>query len=140
MPGARGPAGKNGTAYGQRSMSRFYLPRYCYYAALIGYFGLFTLLMLWITVLAPPARFPVALVLIVTVTPLLLPLRGLLHGQLKSCAWSAYVSLIYFIHGTAEAYVNPDERIYALIEVVLSLMLFFGATFYIRITAQRLKS
>lgn len=107
--------------------------KHCYTIALTGFFGLFALLMLWHTLLAPSVRFPVALVLLVTVLPLLLPMRGLLHGKPKSCAWAAYVSLIYFIHGSAEAYVNEAERLYAVLEVVFSLMLFLGATFYVRL-------
>ncbi|MGZ5029734.1 MAG: DUF2069 domain-containing protein [Methylobacter sp.] len=112
-------------------------PIYCYIMALTGFFGLFALLMLWNTVLAPSPRFPVTLVLLVAVTPLLLPMRGLLERKLKSCAWAAYVSLIYFLHGTAEAYVNADERLYASLEVMLSLMLFFGSAFYIRLTGKQ---
>ncbi len=84
-------------------------PIYYYIIALTGFFGLFALLMLWNTVLAPSTRFPVALVLLITVTPLLLPMRGLLDRKPKSCAWVAYVSLIYFIHGSAEAYVNAER-------------------------------
>jgi len=112
-------------------------PIYYYIAALAGFFGLFALLMLWHTVLAPSTHFPVALVLLVVVTPLLLPMRGLLDRKPKSCAWAAYVSLIYFLHGTAEAYVNTDERLYAGLEIVLSLMLFFGTAFYVRFAGKQ---
>ena len=112
-------------------------PIYCYIIALAGFFGLFALLMLWNTVLAPSTRFPVALVLLVAVTPLLLPMRGLLDRKPKSCAWAAYVSLIYFLHGTAEAYVNADERLYASLEIMLSLMLFFGCAFYVRLAGKQ---
>lgn len=112
-------------------------PLYFYITALAGFFGLFALLMLWNTVLAPSAHFPVALVLLVAVTPLLLPMRGLLDRKPKSCAWAAYVSLIYFLHGTAEAYVNVDERLYASLEIMLSLMLFFGTAFYVRLAGKR---
>ncbi|MGZ4977539.1 MAG: DUF2069 domain-containing protein [Methylobacter sp.] len=112
-------------------------PLYCYIIALIGFFGLFALLMLWNTVLAPSTRFPVALVLLVSVTPLLLPMRGLLDRNPRSCAWAAYVSLIYFLHGTAEAYVNTDERLYAALEIMLSLMLFFGTAFYVRLMGKQ---
>ncbi|HEY8159389.1 MAG TPA: DUF2069 domain-containing protein [Methylobacter sp.] len=112
-------------------------PIYCYIMALTGFFGLFALLMLWNTVLAPSTRFPVALVLLVAVTPLLLPMRGLLDRKPKSCAWAAYVSLIYFLHGTAEAYVNADERLYASLEIMLSLMLFFGSAFYVRLAGKQ---
>ena len=106
--------------------------QYWYFIALCGYFGLFILLMLWNTILSPSPRFPVALVLIIAITPLLLPLRGLLHGRLKSCAWAAYISLIYFIHGTLEAYSEPSVRLYAVLEIIFSLLLFFGASFYVR--------
>jgi uncharacterized membrane protein len=100
--------------------------------ALTGFFGLFILLMLWHTVLAPSVRFPVALILLITVTPLLLPMRGLLSGKPKSCAWAAYISMLYFIHGSIETYSNPDERYYAALEVVFSLLLFLGAIGYVR--------
>jgi uncharacterized membrane protein len=103
-----------------------------FWLATIGYFGLFTLLMLWHTLLSPPVKFPVALVLLITVTPLLLPLRGLLNGNKKSCAWAAYISLLYFTHGSIEAFANPEERLYASLEVLFSLFLFIGAMFYVR--------
>ncbi len=109
---------------------------YYHYAALAGYFGLFALLMLWNTILAPSSRFPVAMVLLFAVTPLLLPLKGLLNTNLKSCAWAAYISLIYFVHGTMEAYSNADERLLAELEVFFSLLLFFGATFYVRFSGR----
>ncbi|MCK5478598.1 MAG: DUF2069 domain-containing protein, partial [Methylococcales bacterium] len=60
---------------------------YYFYIALTGFFGLFILLMLWNTILAPSQHFPVALVLLFTVTPLLIPFRGLLNANLKSCTW-----------------------------------------------------
>lgn len=108
-------------------------PIYYYYAALTGYFGLFFLLMLWNTLLAPVDYFPIAIILIIVITPLLLPLRGLLDARPKSCAWAAYVSLIYFIHGSSEAFVSADQRLLAILEVIFSLLLFFGATFYVRL-------
>lgn len=111
-------------------------PIYYYYLALTGFFGLFVLLMLWHTVLAPSGRFPVALMLLVTVTPLLLPMRGLLAGKPKSCAWAAYISLFYFLHGSAEAYASATDRLFASIEIILSLLLFFGATLYVRFSKQ----
>ncbi|SJM91810.1 conserved membrane hypothetical protein [Crenothrix polyspora] len=106
---------------------------YYYYLSLVGFFGLFIWLMAWHTVLAADAaKFPVALMLIITVTPLLLPMRGLLNRNKRSCAWAAYISLAYFIHGAAETYINADQRFYLSLEVLFSLMLFFGTTFYVR--------
>ncbi|MFA5923083.1 MAG: DUF2069 domain-containing protein [Methylococcaceae bacterium] len=107
-------------------------PIYFHTLALTGFFGLFALLMLWNTVLVTSSRFPVALMLLITVTPLLLPLRGFLHRNPKSCAWMAYISLIYFLHGSVEVYANTNGRFYPSLEIILSLMLFFGATLYVR--------
>lgn len=112
-------------------------PIYYYRLALTGFFGLFALLMLWNTVLARSTHFPVALVLLVVVTPLLLPMRGLLNQNSRSCAWAAYISLIYFLHGATEAYVNADERWYAALEVMFSLMLFLGTAFYVRLKGKQ---
>lgn len=105
---------------------------YGHITAIIGFLGLFALLMLRPTLLAPPTTVPIVLVLLLTVTPLLLPMRGLLSGKPKSCAWAGYISLPYFIHGAIETYSNPDERLTAVLEVILSLMLFFGAIAYLR--------
>ncbi len=107
-------------------------PNLLHLIAIIGFLGLFALLMLWNTVLTPPAKIPTAVLLLVTITPLLLPARGFFRGQKKSCAWMAYASLLYFLHGSAETYASPPVRHLAALEVILSLMLFFGATFYIR--------
>lgn len=102
-----------------------------YYAALTGFFGLFFLLMAWHTVLANQQQLPTALLLMVSIGPLLLPFKGLLNHNLKSCTWMSYLSLPYFAHGIAEAYVNPSQRPIALLEVLFSLLLCFGAGFYV---------
>jgi uncharacterized membrane protein len=112
-------------------------PVHYHTVALAGFLGLFALLMIWNTVLAPSSRFPVALMLLLTVTPLLLNMRGLFDRKPVSCAWMAYISLIYFIHGSVEAYVNVNERLYASLEVMLSLMLFLGATLYVRFAGKQ---
>jgi len=109
--------------------------RHYYSLALFGYVGLFSLLMLWNTLLSPPAKLPVALVLIVLVTPLLLPFRGFLKGNLKSCSWMAYLSMPYFIHGCVETYSRTDYLLPAL-EVTFSLLLFLGATLFVKNSAK----
>ena len=108
--------------------------RFWFFLAQIGFFSLFALLMLLPTILVPPQQYPIGLILILTVTPLLLPMRGFLKGLKKNCAWMGYISLIYFIHGTVECYstTNINERIYSGLEITSSLLLFFGTTLYIR--------
>lgn len=105
--------------------------------ALAGYFGLLTLLVAWYAWLAPSRYFPVALTLLVMVTPLLLALRGLLAGRPYTHAWTSLLSLFYLAHGLGELIVVPGERLYSGLEVVLSLLLFSGSVLYARWEARR---
>lgn len=127
MPGA-------GTTHGQdraqtEPVSR---ARLAWWVSLTGYFSLLVLMLAWNTVLAPSQYFPVAIVLIVMVVPLLIPLRGLLHARPYTHAWTAFLSLLYFTHGVVEATVNPEQRLLGLLEIAFSLLLFFGTTMYAR--------
>jgi len=118
-------------------MSRVALARA---ATLTGYFGLLILLLAWNAWLAPGATLPVALTLIVMIGPLLFPLRGLLHGKPYTHAWVSMLSLLYFTHGVVEAWADPSDRIYALMEVVFSTLLFGGSMLYARWRARELKA
>lgn len=114
--------------------SRFY-----YSLALIGYFGLFVLLSTWTIYLAPPTIFPISIVLLFYVGPLLIPLRGLLHGKLYTHAWVHFMALFYFIVGVMVAAGNADERNYALAQVALSILMFVGSMMYVRVKAREVK-
>ncbi|MCK4742417.1 MAG: DUF2069 domain-containing protein [Sulfuriflexus sp.] len=114
--------------------SRFY-----YSLALIGYFGLFILLSAWTVYLAPPTIFPISIVLLFYVGPLLIPLRGLLHGKLYTHAWVHFMALFYFIVGVMVAAGNAEERNYALAQVVLSILMFIGSMMYVRVKAREVK-
>lgn len=107
-----------------------------YQLALVAFFALFALLLMWNIVYYPSPRWPISLVLLLGVGPLLLPLRGFLHANSKSCAWVAYLSIAYLMHGAVEAYANPLERSLALLEVGLSALLFIGTTLFIRLRAR----
>ena len=99
---------------------------------LSGYFGLLILLLAWNTWLAPSRYFPTALVLIVLVVPLLVPLRGLLHGRVYTHSWVTFLAVFYMTLGIAEAVANPAQRYLAVLETVFSLMLLLGASWYAR--------
>ena len=102
-------------------------------ASLIGYFGLFGLTLLWVTVLAPPVRMPTSIMLIIFVGPLLFPLRGILHGKTYTHSWTSFLVLLYFTHGVVESWANPAQRWLAITEILLSLLLFTGCIFYARL-------
>ena len=104
---------------------------YYHYMALTGFFGLFLLLMLWNTVISPSEHLPTALVLIAVISPLLIPMRGFLNANLRSCTWMSYLSLFYFTYGISEAYTTTTELYYALLEVFLSLLLCIGCSLFV---------
>ena len=102
--------------------------------ALTGYFGLLCLLPLWYIWLAPSEKLPAYIPLGLLLVPLLFPMIGLLRGKKHTYVWTSYLSLLYFAHGIGEAYTLPDERWYAVIEILFSIMLFSGALFYVRLS------
>lgn len=65
-------------------------------------------------------------------TPLLIPLRGLLAGRAYTYQWSIFVALAYFTHGVVEAFGAPADRGYAILEIVLALSWFLAAIVFIR--------
>jgi uncharacterized membrane protein len=103
--------------------------------ALTGFLGLLTVLLLWNAWLSPPTQYPVALVLIILLTPLLFPLRGILHGRRYTHAWVSMLTLFYFCIGVTEAYGDPAARYYGLAVTACSLLLFVGAIGYVKLTA-----
>ena len=100
--------------------------------ALTGYFGLFGLLLLWYAWLEPSGRLPTALVLILLVGPLLMPLRGLLHGRPYTYAWTSFLALYYFMIGIFNAAGSMIRPWLAWLEIGFSVLLFLGAVLYAR--------
>ena len=104
---------------------------------LAGYFALMSLVVAWHGWWHPSASFPTALVLTVTAVPLLLPLRGLLHGRARSHLWASFLMTLYFMHGVVELYAIPAQRVPAALEILLSLTVFFSAALFARWSAAR---
>lgn len=105
--------------------------------ALIGYFGTLILIVAWYGWLSPPRLLSPALVVLVLGTPLLLPLRGLLHGRPYTYAWSLFLALGYFTHGVIELYSTPSDRLFALAELAFTLLWFSAGTQYVRSLKRR---
>lgn len=87
---------------------------------LLAWAALLALQPIWHAWLFPPQRVPVAVVLALTVIPLLLPLLAL-RKVARALLWVGMLSLFYFCHGVAEAWSSPTERPLALIEIVLTV-------------------
>jgi uncharacterized membrane protein len=117
---------------------KFMTPRAALYLALSAYFALLLLLVVWHGFAFPANKQP-WLILGFIIAPLLFPLRGLLKENPYTYAWTSFVILLYFMHGTVEAWANEQQRIYAVIEIYLSVQVYIGAIYYARLQGRALK-
>ena len=108
------------------------------WTALTGYFGLLILLLNWHTWLSPPTLVPRALLLIALLIPLLFPMRGLLHARPYTHAWTSFLSLFYFAIGVDIVYTSEVDRTLGALQIVFSVLLFFGCVFYPKYRRQQL--
>jgi len=71
--------------------------------------------------------------LVLKVVPLLFPLRGVLKGNLYTLQWTSMMILLYFAEGVVRAWSDPVATVlpWALGEIVLALIFYFCAIFYL---------
>ena len=67
------------------------------------------------------------------VVPLLIPLRGVLKGNVYTLQWSSMLILLYFMEGVTRAWSDPNPlSVYmAWLEIILSLLFYICAMFYL---------
>lgn len=76
--------------------------------------------------------------LILKAVPLLLPLSGILHGRRYTYQWSCMFILLYFTEGVVRAWADYGIAAQlAMAEIVLTLIFFFCAIFYARLTRNK---
>jgi len=106
---------------------------------LLSYSGLILLFLFWILFFIDSSPTPTYLLLLIALGPLAFPLYGLLKGKPYTHAWCSFLALAYFIHAVVEAYANEVTRSLALIETVLSIGLFLGCIYYVKLNAREAK-
>ena len=102
--------------------------------ALLGYGGVFVLLLLRYGWLAPPTQVSPWLPLVITTLPLVLPLRGLLRGHRYTYQWSGFLALAYFIFAVDSLFSDGWSQLLGVGEALASLTWFFAAGLYARNT------
>ena len=117
---------------------KFMTPKTSLYITLSGYFSLLLLLIIWHGFIFPAEKQP-WLILGFIIVPLLFPLRGLLKETPYTYAWTSFLILLYFMHGTVEVWANAEQRIFAAIEIYLSVQVYIGAIYYARLQGRALK-
>jgi len=84
-----------------------------------SYIGLTVLQPIWHALLPPPAGSGSWAVAVAATLPLLLPLRGVWRGSLRSMIWAGYLLMLYLVFGVMEAWANPPQRAVASVQIVL---------------------
>lgn len=102
-----------------------------------GYFGLLIFLPLWHLILVP-SEMNKYVTLLLTVGPLLLPLKGILKRQPYTYAWANFIVMLYLLHGLTLIWDRPDERLYVIVELILALMMFIGCSYFAKFRGQEL--
>lgn len=105
--------------------------------ALISYFTLLVYLPSWLLYLSPSTLTP-ALVICMFVVPLLIPIRGLLKGNPYTYAWTNFILMLYFMHSLTTLWVVETDTIFALIEFLLTTVMFLACTYYAKYRGQEL--
>jgi uncharacterized membrane protein len=98
--------------------------------AAAGWLALIGLVVLWEWLLAPLR--PGGSWLVLKAVPLLLPLRGVLRGDVKVMQWALLLVLPYIAEGSVRALDAPPAGALAMIEIALGLAFFAAAIVYLR--------
>jgi uncharacterized membrane protein len=64
--------------------------------------------------------------------PLLFPIKGLIENRRYTYKWIGFLTLFYFCVGISELVTNPDLKIYALLTISFSTVLFIASIYYSR--------
>lgn len=109
-----------------------YLRRFGRLLALVGYFGLAVLLVVWHGWLAPPQIMATAFVLAVLLIPLACALPGMVRGRSYTHAWVSLLSLLYFVLAVDGIAAGIEPRWLPAATLTASLALFTGTITYVR--------
>ena len=83
---------------------------------------------LWLAPLRPGGSW-----LALKTLPLLLPLRGVIRGEIYTYRWATMLVLAYLAEGVVRAYAErPPVAPFAVAEMILSALFFTAAIIYIR--------
>jgi len=99
----------------------------------VSLISLILLCLAWEGWLAPLR--PQGSMLILKAVPLLLPLFGILRGKRYTYQWASMFILLYFTEGVVRAWSDTGlSAQLALLEVLLTVIFFFCAIFYAKLT------
>lgn len=102
------------------------------YFAVSANLGLLVWVVLWQVALSPHPHINHMAMAAVWVTPLLLPLKGILAGKPYTHAWANFILMFYFLHALTILWIDDGERWLALIELALTTSAFMANILFTR--------
>jgi uncharacterized membrane protein len=110
------------------------------FGAAVSLIALIAFCLLWEFIIAPLR--PGGSLLALKVLPLLLPLRGVLKGNLYTMQWAAMLILVYFMEGVVRAWSDPSPVSAAMAwgEIALTLVFYLCALLYLRPAKQQARA
>ena len=100
--------------------------------SLVSYAATFLLTFNWLSWYSPPEDVPRALLLLILVVPLVLPVKGFIHGRAMSYVAVAFVSMWLFAAGLDVAIYEQNWTELGWALVACSVLLFVACYFYLR--------
>jgi uncharacterized membrane protein len=100
--------------------------------SLASYFGLIVFAMAWAISLSGTPENRISILLLLFVTPLLIPLRGILYGREKTLVWGSLISLIYLVHGGTQWWGDGVLFSWGALELTLALLYILSSSYFIR--------
>lgn len=100
-----------------------------------SYLGLLVFGMAWAITLGDIPKHQVSISLLLY-APLLLPLRGILHGRDRAILWGALISLLYVLHGGQIWYADSEHWHWGALETVLAVIAMASSSYFIRWRAE----
>lgn len=68
----------------------------------------------------------------ILIIPLIIPIRGLWQDKRYTFKWVGFLTLFYFSIGVSEGFASPDNRLYSILTIIFSSLLFLGSIYYSR--------
>ena len=93
---------------------------------LAAYFGTLAWQVIWHGLLPPPYGARNIWLVAIACVPLLIPVAGLTRMKYRSMIWAGLLLMLYLTIGIMEVWVNPPQRIPALVQVALAVFYLFA--------------
>ena len=98
--------------------------------SLAAYLTLLSVLVAWNAWIDPPEKIPRGIPLLALGLPLLLVLRGQLHGRSRSCQIAALLALVYFSLGLID--IAAGVVLYGWLQTIAAAVWFVGLLVYLK--------